>query len=57
MPPGCSFGNNLGLENNPETVIKAIKDAFEDAPEDQVAQDVIEFINELLTTGFIGEVE
>jgi len=54
---GLFIWNQFGSENNAETVAKALIEAFEDAPEDQVAQDVDEFITELLNTGFIGKVE
>lgn len=44
-------------EECPKTIVDAIMNAFEGAPEEQVTEDLQEFINELLHTGFIGEVE
>jgi hypothetical protein len=54
---GLFIWKQFGSANNAKTVVKALSEAFEEVPEDQVIQDVDEFINELLTTGFIGKVE
>ena len=38
-------------------IVKALRDAFEDVPEDQVTDQVCEFLEEMATSGFIGVVE
>jgi hypothetical protein len=38
-------------------IVAAVQEAFEDAPPETVAQDVVEFVNGMLETGFIGQVE
>ena len=39
-----------------EEITKKVVDAFEDAPHDDVAKDVNEFIDSMVATGFIGSV-
>lgn len=40
-----------------EAIAAALQEAFDDAPLDAVQQDVEEFINGMVETGFIGQVE
>jgi len=54
---GLFIWKQFQSENCPNTALKAIAEAFEDVPEAQVTGDVEAFLNELLETGFIGEVE
>jgi hypothetical protein len=53
---GLFIWKQFQSENSPDAVLKAITEAFEDVPEAQVTDDVAAFLNELLQTGFIGEV-
>ncbi len=45
-----------GTQNLNE-IVAAMQDAFEDAPADQITEDVNEFIEVMVKTGFIGTVE
>jgi len=54
---GLFIWKQFRSKNNAKTVHKAILETYEDVPEGQVTQDLDEFINELLTTGFIGKIE
>lgn len=38
-------------------IVRALQDAFDEVPEDQVAQDVREFIADMVESGFLGTVE
>ena len=40
-----------------DEIVVAMQDAFEDVPVDQITEDVSEFIEGMVTTGFIGTVE
>ena len=40
-----------------EAIAAALQEAFEDTPAEAVQQDVAEFINGMLESGFIGQVE
>ena len=44
-------------ENTPQNAANAILETFEDVPQDQIDEDLQEFLDELLRTGFIGEVQ
>ena len=47
------------IEKHPkriEQVVSDIKEMYEDAPKDKVEKDVEEFIKDLITKGFIGEI-
>jgi len=44
-------------KQNLNEIIAALKDTFEDAPADQITEDVNEFIEGMVKTGFIGTVE
>lgn len=46
-----------GGKQNLNEIVAALQDAFEDAPIDQITEDVNEFIEGMVTTGFIGTVE
>jgi hypothetical protein len=54
---GLFIWKQFSTENCPTDVAKAVLEAFEDAPKDQVADDLGEFLTELLQTGFIGIIE
>ena len=53
---GLFIWKQFQSENSPDAVLKLITEAFEDVPEAQVNDDIEAFLNELLKTGFIGEV-
>jgi hypothetical protein len=40
-----------------EAIVGSMQESFEDAPPDQVKQDVQEFIDGMVETGFIGKLE
>jgi hypothetical protein len=40
-----------------DEIVVALQDAFEDVPADQVVQDVKEFVDFMVATGFIGVTE
>jgi hypothetical protein len=42
---------------NLDEIAASLQEAFEDAPTDQITADVIEFIEEMVQTGFIGTIE
>jgi hypothetical protein len=54
---GLFIWKQFQSENNPGTILKAIAESFEDVPEAQVTDDVEQFVNELLESGFLGKVE
>jgi len=53
---GLFIWKQFQSEKSPDAVLKLITEAFEDVPEAQVNDDIEAFLNELLKTGFIGEV-
>ena len=44
-------------DNDLESIAAALRESFEDAPGDQVSQQMEEFINEMIESGFVGIVE
>ena len=40
-----------------DEIVTAMQDAFEDAPADQITEDVNKFIEGMVSTGFIGTVD
>ena len=54
---GLFIWKQFKTENCPANVTKEMLEVFEDAQEDQVNDDLQEFLIELVQTGFIGEIK
>lgn len=55
-PTGLAIWQALEFPKTKQEIVEYLLDVCEDVPEDQVAQDVEEFIERLNAAGFIGEV-
>ena len=43
--------------NDLPSIVAAMRESFDDVPEDQVTSDITEFVDEMTTAGFVGIVE
>jgi len=55
-PTGLAIWEALGYPRNKKEIVEYLLDVCEDVPEEQVVQDVEEFVEKLKSAGFIGEV-
>ena len=56
-PTGLFIWQLCDGNNNLPSIVAAMREAFDDVPEDQVTSHVTEFIDEMTAAGFIGIVE
>jgi hypothetical protein len=56
-PTGLFIWKQCGAARTLDEIAAEVQKGFEDAPADQVAQDVREFVEGMVATGFIGAVE
>ena len=54
---GLFIWKQFGQSNEVNSVVQAMLAEFEDAPQDEIFNDVQEFLDEMLQTGFIGTIE
>lgn len=56
-PTGLFIWQRCDGQNDFEQLVAAVVEEYEDAPADEVRQDVQEFLDGMLQTGFIGTLE
>lgn len=56
-PTGLFIWERCDGERDLTEIVETLQEAFDDAPGDQVTQDVQEFMEEMVNTGYIGTVE
>ena len=54
-PTGLFIWQQCDGQKGLDGIVKALLEAFEDAPADQVSQDVQEFLDGMLQSGFVGQ--
>ena len=54
---GLFIWKQFSSPNQPQEVVAAVISNFEEAPKDVVQSDLKEFLDEMIQSGFIGEVE
>jgi len=56
-PTGLFIWQLCNGTNDQAGIVSALRESFDEIPEDQISQQVEDFISEMATAGFIGTVE